>query len=828
MTQPFEALWHQTLDALLEAVWLVDEQTLCIRFANRAAQRLTAYDREAMLGMPVQSLAATPQDLCLWEDDSQWNGSQTLTQVQCRGGTLRPVEQRVERIACPVGSAHGWLMLSMLDRSEQAATEQELEGLLSDLRATLDSTADGMLVCSQNGGIRAFNHRLAAIWGLPQHMLLERNDAGILQYMAAKVSNRQAYLLRLEQLQRQPLLESTDVLELEGGQIIERRSVPQLKRGAPIGRIHSFRDITREVEVQAGLQLAARVFDCSLDAIFIADAGHRLVRANPACLRLLGKDDCAGRSVHDLFGASAPASWYADAAQEWSAGGFWQGNLWLEQGAQQRCAVRLSWVALRDAHDMVFQTIGFMRDLTQQHQAQQRIEELAFTDALTGLPNRLCLSAHVEQALARAAQTPEVFAILFIDLDRFKIINDSLGHQFGDRVLQLVAERLQGCLRAADMLCRLGGDEFVLYLEGCDEALAASVAQRILREMLRPFLLDGLGFSVQCSIGVAQYPSHGHSLDELIMQADTAMYRVKERGRGHYSFYQPQMNSGLLSRMKLEHAMRQALEHGRMAVYFQPQVHIGSNRIVGAEALLRWNDPEFGMVSPGVFIPMAEESGYIVTLGAWVLEQSICEAVRWSHQGLPLKVSVNVSALEFRQPDFVERLQLLLLRHGLQPHLLELELTESILVQDAHEMAARVRSIADLGVGLVIDDFGTGYSSLGYLKKLPIAKIKIDQSFVRGLPQDAGDRAIVSAIISLGQALGTEVVAEGVETSEQRDCLQSLQCHFFQGFLCSPGLPAEAFGARMREQGVLVEDDWRAGPLASVGVDLQSGSSGRQ
>ncbi|MCD2513958.1 sensor domain-containing protein [Comamonas endophytica] len=829
MNQPLQALWHQTLDALLEAVWLIDEDTLCIRFANRAAQRLTAYDREDMQGMPVQALAATPQDLCLWEDASQWrNGSQTLTQVQCRDGTLRPVEQRVERIDCPLGGENGWIMLSMLDRSEQAHTEQELEGLLSDLRATLDSTADGMLVCSQDGGIRAFNHRLAAIWGLPQHMLVQRNDAGILEYMAAKVRDRQAYLLRLEQLQRQPLLESTDVLELESGHIIERRSVPQLKRGAPIGRIHSFRDITHEVEVQAGLKLAARVFDCSLDAIFIADAAHRLVRANPACLRLMGEGDWAGRDVRELFGSSAPADWYAAAAQEWRGGGFWQGNLWLEQGGQQRCAVRLSWVALRDAQDMVFQTIGFMRDLTQQRQAQQRIEELAFSDALTGLPNRLCLSAHVERALARAADGHEVFAILFIDLDRFKIINDSLGHQFGDRVLKLVAERLQGCLRAADMLCRLGGDEFVLYLEGCDETLAASVAQRILREMLRPFLLDGLGFSVQCSIGVSQYPHHGHTLDELIMQADTAMYRVKERGRGHYSFYQPQMNSGLLSRMKLEHAMRQALEHGRMAVYFQPQVHIGSNRIVGAEALLRWNDPEFGMVSPGVFIPMAEESGYIVTLGAWVLEQSICEAVRWSVGGRPLKVSVNVSALEFRQPDFVERLQQLLSRHGLQAHLLELELTESILLQDAHEMAARVRSIAELGVGLVIDDFGTGYSSLGYLKKLPIAKIKIDQSFVRGLPQDPGDRAIVSAIISMGKALGTEVVAEGVETSAQRDCLQSLQCQFFQGFLCSPGLPAEAFDARMREMGVLQEDDWHCGVVADSALRLQSGSPERQ
>ncbi len=833
MNPSLETLWHQALDELLEAVWLIDEETLCIHFANRAAEKLTAYERLAMKGMPVQALAATPKDLCLWDDERQWRaGSQTLTQVLCRDGSLRPVEQRVQRIASPAGadgSQAGWVQMTMLDRSEQAHNEQELEALLSDLRATLDSAADGMLVCSEDGGIRAFNHRLAAIWGLPPGMLVERNDVAVLTHMADKVCDHAAYVQRLEELQRQPLLEATDVLTLHGGQIIERRSVPQLKRGAPIGRIHSFRDITREVEVQAGLELAARVFEFSLDAIFIADAEHRLVRANPACLRLMAAQDCKGREVLGLFGGSTPANWYASAAHEWRRGGFWQGNLWLEQGGQQRCAVRLSWVALRDAQGAVFQTIGFMRDMTQQQQAQQRIEELAYSDALTGLPNRLSLSTHVAQAIEQAQSTGDVFAILYIDLDHFKIINDSLGHQFGDRVLKLVAERLQACLRSVDLLSRLGGDEFVLYLHGCDEALAASVAQRILREMLHPFLLDGLGFSVQCSIGVAQYPSHGDTLDELIKQADTAMYRVKERGRGHYSFYQPQMNSGLLSRMKLEHAMRQALEHGRMAVYFQPQVHIGSNKIMGAEALLRWTDPEFGVVSPAVFIPMAEESGYIVTLGAWVLEQSIREAVHWSAQGLPLQVSVNVSALEFRQTDFVERLQGLLSQHGLPAHLLELELTESILLQDAQEMAARVRAIADLGVGLVIDDFGTGYSSLGYLKKLPIAKIKIDQSFVRGLPHDAGDRAIVTAIISLGQALGMEVVAEGVETCAQRDCLRDMHCHFFQGFLCAPGLPAEAFGERMRSQGVAHEDDWSmVSDAVPNWVAAQAGGSGRQ
>lgn len=822
LTQPFEALWLETLDELLEAVWLVDEETLHIRFANRAAEKLTGHDREAMRGWSVQELAATPQDLCLWDDEGQWRvGSQTLTQVQCRDGTLRPVEQRVQRIVGAAGDQAGWVLLSMLDRSEQEHTENELENLLSNLRATLDSAADGMLVCSQDGGIRAFNHRLAAIWNLPPNLLLERNDAAVLAHMASQVHDSASYLQRLQTLQAEPLLESTDVLALKGGKIIERRSVPQLKRGAPIGRIHSFRDITQDVQVQAGLELAARVFECSLDAIFIADATHRLVQANPACERLMARQGCAGRAVCDLFGDSAPENWYETAANEWHRGGFWQGNLWLEQGPGMRCLVSLSWVALRDAQGEVFQTIGFMRDMTQQQQAQKRIEELAYCDALTGLPNRLSLSNHVNQAIQRAAQTQEVFAILFIDLDHFKIINDSLGHQFGDRVLKLVAGRLQACLRSADMLSRLGGDEFVLYLHGCDETLAATVAQRILREMLPPFMLDGLGFSVQCSIGVAHYPSHGNTLDELIKQADTAMYRVKERGRGNYSFYQPQMNSGLLSRMKLEHAMRQALEHGRMSVIFQPQVDICSNQIIGAEALLRWTDPEFGVVSPGVFIPMAEESGYIVKLGAWVLEQSIREAVHWNIQGMPLKVSVNVSALEFRQPDFVERLQLLLLRHGLPAYLLELELTESILLQDAQEMAARVRAIAELGVGLVIDDFGTGYSSLGYLKKLPIAKIKIDQSFVSGLPHDEGDRAIISAIISLGKALGMQVVAEGVETNEQRDCLRDLHCHFFQGYLCAPGLSAKAFGERMRSQGVAHEEKWSAGTVLGIGQGLR-------
>ena len=523
-----------------------------------------------------------------------------------------------------------------------------------------------------------------------------------------------------------------------------------------------------------------------------------MLRLNPAAETLLGG------SAQQLLGMDMTTLWRDEAGCAGAASlrtalerdGLWRTETQLLR-AGGNCAVHLSWVLVRDAQGNVVQGIGFLRDLTEQRAAQKRIDELAYSDVLTGLPNRLLLSQRVDSAIRAALPSVARFAVLFLDLDRFKIINDSLGHSFGDRVLQLVAARLQSCLRTEDMLCRLGGDEFVVYLHGGNADVAEVVARRMLDEMRRPFTLDGIGFSIQCSMGVAMCPQDGTTLDVLIKQADTAMYRVKEQGRGNYGFYHPQMNANLLSRMQLEHAMRQALEHGHMTVHYQPQLDLSTGRIVGAEALLRWTDPQLGAVSPGVFIPLAEETGYIVTLGAWVLEQAMQQAARWVRAGHALVIAVNVSALEFRQPDFVDRLARLLAVHGLQPEFLELELTESIL-QNAHEAARRLVEVAALGVSMAIDDFGTGYSNLAYLKNLPIRKLKIDQSFVRGLPSDAGDKAIVSAIVQMGHALRMEVVAEGVETEGQRMLLQQLHCNHYQGFLCSPALAPGAFDALLQ------------------------------
>ena len=789
------------LDGLQEAVWLLDAQNLQVLHVNAASIALTGYQPEAARGLHVEMLCATLVQKAFWQDATNWrSGAQFISQICRADGSQVSVEMRVKLLA-----PAQWLMLTMVDRSAQLQYETELETLLAEMRATLESAADGILVCDLKGGIRAFNHRFAELWQLPADLLARHNDAAIFAHLETQIVSSGSQFTSLQDAPDLSAPETSEVLQLSNGRVIERRSVPQLSRGVAIGRIYSCRDITAETLAANEQRLAARVFESSLDGIFIADEQGRIAQLNPACRQLLHGANVLGQAAWQLFesGAGPVTDLPQQVKARWEQGSFWEGNLWLKRGGGQRCAIWLSWVALRDGYGRVVQSIGFMRDMTMQRSAQLQIEQLAYTDALTGLPNRLSLSRHVQSAIATAHLTQEPFSILFLDLDRFKIINDSLGHDFGDRVLRLVAQRLGALLRPTDVLCRLGGDEFVLYLQGCSGEGAAKVAERILNEMRQPFMLDGLGFSVQCSIGAAQFPTDGLTLDELIRQADIAMYRVKERGRGNFSFYQPQMSAGLLSRMKLEHAMRQALDKGHMAVYFQPQVHIQSQRIVAAEALLRWTDPELGVISPAVFIPLAEESGYVVALDAWVLEQSVQEAVRWHARGMPIKVSVNVSALEFRQPDFVERLTSVLKSSALPAQWLELELTESILLQDAQEMAMRVHQIAELGVGLVIDDFGTGYSNLAYLKKLPISKIKIDQSFVRGLPYQAEDKAIVGAIISMGKALGVEIVAEGVETEQQCAAIAHMHGDYFQGYLCSPALPAEQFRQRLQAQNQL-------------------------
>jgi diguanylate cyclase (GGDEF)-like protein/PAS domain S-box-containing protein len=791
--------WSALLEGSLDAIWLVEPKTLRIVAANVEAAKLVGMEVAEMVGLSAISLAASPEDMYFWEDVAAGLVHSIHSNAMVRGadGDAIPVERKVSRVWPSAQSPVYWVALRDLRGERQ--TEEALEKV-AEMAATLESTCDGILVTDLTGRVRNYNQRFGQLWSLPPDLVTSSNQQAVLDFLQSQVLDPDRYAEAQELLARDETASRTDVLLLRNGRTLERVTVPQRSRQRIRGRVYSFRDVTAQRAADAQLRLAAKVFGASPEAVFVTNAAFEVVHVNPRCVEMTGATEgqLMGAVVRSFFHDPKRPALFEEIALALEANALWRGEVWRQRD-EVSVAVDVSWVALRDAEGRLCNTVAYFRDMTERLEAQRRIEKLAYRDVLTGLPNRLLLGQRVEFALRLAERGGGKFAILFLDLDRFKNINDSLGHAFGDRVLIEVADRIQRCMRDVDTLSRMGGDEFVAFLQDADAIGAEVAARRILSSLALPFLVDEMNFSLGCSIGVAMYPADGTSLDDLIKCADTAMYRVKERGRGNFRFYQPQMNVDLLSRMKLDHAMRKAMDGGLFSLHYQPQVALEGGRLLGAEALLRWTDPELGVVSPATFIPLAEESGFIITIGSWVMQEAVRQASAWAAAGTPVVISVNVSALQFQQPDFVDQVAQCLASSGLPAHLLELELTESILVQDANEALARLHALASLGLSLAIDDFGTGYSSLAYLKKFPISKLKIDRTFVMGLPDDESDRAIVGATVAMARALKLSVVAEGVETPAQHDYLAQLQCASFQGFLCAPGLPVPQFAALLAE-----------------------------
>ncbi len=794
------AQWQILIEGLIEAVWIVDPVTLQVVAVNQIALELLGMERSAVLGCAVLDIAFTPEDVFFWEDVASGHADALLSETLVRRAdqTLVTVLRRVSRLHDLDGTP--LYVVAVANQSERRAVEDELEKLVAELRATLESTADGILVTDLEGAIRGFNQGFAEMWHLPERLLTERNDVEVYSWMVRSVLDATAYSGRMTVIIRDPLLEASDVLLLRNGQVLERVTLPQYARGIPIGRVFSFRNITQRLADEKRLTLAARVFEASLDAIVVTDPDFRIVAVNPFCEHITGYT--AAELVGQLLSQPFPL-WHSAKPQRGivdvlARDGVWQGDIVQrhKDGFTRPCLMSL--VRVLDTAGAPFHYIGFIRDLSETQAAQQRIEQLAYTDALTGLPNRVRLTERLEYALQLAQRDQTTFAVLFIDLDRFKQINDSLGHVFGDRVLIEVAQRLVDCLRQVDTIARLGGDEFVILLHDVERIGAEYTARRLLTTMAQPLLIDNMKFSLTCSIGIALYPEDGDTLDDLIKNADSAMYHVKERGRGDIRFYQRQMNVDLLSRMKIDHAMREALtqEHFRLA--YQPQVDLCTGRIIGTEALIRWHDQELGNVSPAQFIPIAEETGFIVILGDWVLRQAIRQVECWQALGVDLMMSVNVSAVQFQQTNFVDTVAQLLAASSLRPGQLELELTESILVQNVDETLVRLDALVKLGIKLAIDDFGTGYSSLAYLKRFPIHRLKIDRSFVQDIPDDESDTAIATAVINLAHSLNLRVIAEGVENDTQRQFLLAAGCDEFQGYFCAPALEPTALLALLQ------------------------------
>lgn len=458
-------------------------------------------------------------------------------------------------------------------------------------------------------------------------------------------------------------------------------------------------------------------------------------------------------------------------------------------------------VTLRDETGHAQRMTGTSHNITKRKNAEERAEYLATRDALTGLPNRVLLHDRLEQGIFNAARHHTGFAFMFIDLDRFKTINDSLGHQVGDELLKRVSSRLTACVRATDTVARLGGDEFAVILEnlgGDDDEGAQQVAEKMIAAMGAPMLIDSQHLSTTCSIGISLYPNDGKDSATLMKNADVAMYYAKEKGRNNYQFFSTDMNSRAQERLSVENYLRLALRRNELTIHFQPRMKIDGGELVGVEALIRWQHPRRGLLMPERFIEVAEDSGLIVPIGEWVLEHACSQIREWQRIVKPgLRLSVNLSVGQMMDGERLYRaVEAAVMRSGIEPETLELELTESHLMQNIAEKAALLNRLGELGVGLAIDDFGTGYSSLSYLKALPVDSIKIDSSFVRDIGRDANDEAIIRAIVAMAHSLHLSVVAEGVETVAQLGALRELGCDEYQGFLESAALPAPEFEKR--------------------------------
>ncbi|MDO9048362.1 MAG: EAL domain-containing protein [Methylobacter sp.] len=578
------------------------------------------------------------------------------------------------------------------------------------------------------------------------------------------------------------------------------RKAPIFKEnGERKGLVVIGRDITERWLAEQELRIAAIAIE-SQEGIMITDANKRIVRVNRAFTRLTGysAEEVIGKTPTLLKSGRHNKAFYQTMWEKLIPEKHWQGEVWDRRKNGEIYPKWLTITAVTDPAGQVTHYVGAFTDLSEHKDAEAAIHRLAFYDPLTDLPNRRLLNEHLELAMTVSAHNRHYAAIMMIDLDNFKAINDTKGHGIGDQLLVEVAQRLKACVRQGDTLARLGGDEFVIMLENLsmevDKAAtqAQGVGEKVLKAINQPYLLGGHKHHSSASVGISLFTNHEATSEEILKRADAAMYLAKNAGRNTMRFFDPDMHALLESRVTLESELRQALSQNQLLLYYQIQVD-DSRRVFGAEVLLRWEHPQQGLVSPDQFIPLAEETRLILPIGDWVLRTACMQLKEWANDPLTndLHLAVNVSACQFSEPDFVKQLCKILVQTGANATRLKLELTESLVMHNVNEAIEKMEALKLLGIRFSMDDFGTGYSSLSYLKKLPLTQLKIDRSFVRDIITDPSDAVIVQTIIGMANNLGLNVIAEGVETEEQRACLERLGCLAYQGYLFGRPVPLE-------------------------------------
>ena len=572
--------------------------------------------------------------------------------------------------------------------------------------------------------------------------------------------------------------------------------------GRRFARAHALQQPLKENRER--LRQAAAVFDCTREGVLVTDTQGLIVHVNRAFMEITGYqcEDVMGQRPSLFKSGRHSAHFYQQMFQALESTGEWSGEIWNRRKSGE---VYPQWQTIRVIHDdqgKVSHYVAVFSDISAMKNSEHELAHLAHHDPLTDLPNRLLFTDRAEQALASAQVHKRGCALLLMDLDHFKIINDSLGHNVGDQLLKLVAERLSGLFGPGVTLARLGGDEFAVLAESCPQVVqAAALAQRMLNAMKDPFIFDGNQLFISASIGISLFPSDALSAEQLLRNADSALFKAKSAGREGYALYTEELTAHAQHRVEIAGELRRALDQHELRVYYQPVHDLHDSRLVGVEALVRWQHPERGLVPPGEFIPIAERTGLIADIDAWVMDQACRQMCQWLADGAPLSfIAINVSSRLFARRELYEQVAQVLHTTGLDPAFLELEVTESAVMDDPEVALEQLHRLRELGLRLAIDDFGTGYSSLLRLKRLPVQKLKIDQGFVAGLPWDEDDAAIVRVVIALAKSMGMQVHAEGIEQVEQARFLLDQECDMGQGYWFGRPMPAD-------------EIDWTRAPL---------------
>lgn len=587
-------------------------------------------------------------------------------------------------------------------------------------------------------------------------------------------------------------------------------SVIRDSNSQPRGILCLARDSTARKESEAELRLSAIVFENSFEGIMITDAKGAILRTNKAFTRITGYlfSEVYGKNARLLQSGRHNAEFFSSLWKSLEESGYWNGEIWNKRRNGEVYPQKLSISVIKSKEGTVLNYIGILEDITEKKQTEERIHRLAYYDELTELPNRVLFQERLKRALVHAKRNNRWVGLLFLDLDRFKSINDTMGHPAGDQLLRLTAERLKNCVREEDTVVRMGGDEFILILFNMkpnDRAHqgAQKVARKVLTSLSQPFSIGGREVFIGASIGVAFYPQDGTQSTQLLKNADLALYHAKALGRNNAQFYTEEIHHKMVSRIDLENELRRAVQSNELQLYYQPQACIETGRLSGVECLLRWYSPQRGLILPSEFISIAEESKLISAIGEWTLRTACQQASSWLKQGYRLpSISVNISGKQVAEPKIFEQVQNILLETGLSPHHLDLEITESILVEDITTVIETLKRLKSIGIRISIDDFGTGYSSLSYLKRFPIDTLKIDRAFVRDITVDADDAEMIAAIIALAQNLNLGIVAEGVETWGQLEFLRHHHCRFVQGYLISHPLPPPAMTKLLAQGGL--------------------------